>query len=113
MGTTVQKGHKTIRECPKEGYKDGGKVWRARHIEVPGFVQPRAEQAEGRPYGSQQLFTGSGGTALSSALWGQQQDPRERHGAASGEGQGGVRKGLFNKEWLGPRIGCSGQWSQP
>jgi len=23
MGDTVQKNHKTIRECPKEGYKDG------------------------------------------------------------------------------------------
>ena len=23
LGTTVQKGHKTVRECPKEDYKDG------------------------------------------------------------------------------------------
>jgi len=25
LGTTVQKEHRTTRECPKEGYKDGGR----------------------------------------------------------------------------------------
>ena len=32
---------------------------------------------------------GAEGQALSSALWGQRQDPRERHGAGTGEGQAG------------------------
>ena len=35
------------------------------------------------------LTRGAEGQALSSALWGQQQDPRERHGAGTGEGQAG------------------------
>ena len=35
------------------------------------------------------LTRGAEGQALSSALWGQRQDPRERHGAGTGEGQGG------------------------
>ena len=35
------------------------------------------------------LMRGVEGKALSSALWGQRQDPRERHGAVTGEGQAG------------------------
>jgi len=35
------------------------------------------------------LTRGVEGQALSSALWGQRQDPRERHGAGTGEGQAG------------------------
>ena len=35
------------------------------------------------------LTRGAEGQALSSALWGQRQDPRERHGAGTGEGQAG------------------------
>ena len=35
------------------------------------------------------LTRGAEGQALSSALWGQQQDPREQHGAGTGEGQAG------------------------
>ena len=35
------------------------------------------------------LARGAEGQALSSALWGQRQDPRERHGAGTGEGQAG------------------------
>ena len=57
--------------------------------EVPGFVQPRAEQAEERSCWQLQLFTGSGGRVLSSALWGLRQVLRERHGAVSREGQAG------------------------
>jgi len=34
-------------------------------------------------------MTGAEEQALSSALWGQRQDPRERHGAGTGEGQAG------------------------
>ena len=36
------------------------------------------------------LPRGAQGQALSSALWGQCQDPRARHGAGTGEGQGKV-----------------------
>ena len=35
------------------------------------------------------LTRGAEGQALSSALWGQRQDPRERHGAGTREGQAG------------------------
>ena len=35
------------------------------------------------------LTRGAEGQALSSALWGQRQDPRERHRAGTGEGQAG------------------------
>ena len=35
------------------------------------------------------LTRGAEGQALSSALWGQRQDPREWHGAGTGEGQAG------------------------
>ena len=35
------------------------------------------------------LTRGAEGQALSSDLWGQQQDPREWHGARTGEGQAG------------------------
>jgi len=35
------------------------------------------------------LTRGAEGQALSSALWGQRQDPRGRHGAGTGEGQAG------------------------
>ena len=35
------------------------------------------------------LRGGAEGQALSSALWGQQQDPRKWHGAGTGEGQAG------------------------
>ena len=35
------------------------------------------------------LTRGAEGQELSSVLWGQQQDPRERHGAGTEEGQAG------------------------
>ena len=35
------------------------------------------------------LTRGVEGQALSSALWGWRQDPREQHGAGTGEGQAG------------------------
>jgi len=35
------------------------------------------------------LTRGAEGQALSSALWGQRQDPRERHGAGTGEAEAG------------------------
>lgn len=70
--------------------------------EGPGFVQPRAEQAEGRPHGGLQLsHRGAEGQALSSALWGQRQDPREWHGAGTGEGQAGVRERFCTQRVVG------------
>ena len=56
---TVQEGHKTIKECPKEGYKDGERsrgqdVWW--ESEVPWFVQTREEETEGRSHGSLQIL---------------------------------------------------------
>ena len=47
--TTVQKGHTTIRKCPKEGYKDG-EVSRGDEqgvAEARRFAQPRAEELRG------------------------------------------------------------------
>ena len=48
--TKVQKGHKTIRECPKEGYKDG-EGFREEDIqemiEFTWFAQHRAEELRG------------------------------------------------------------------
>ena len=47
--TTVQKGHTTIRKCPKEGYKDG-EVSRGDEqgvAEACRFAQPRAEELRG------------------------------------------------------------------
>lgn len=48
-------------------------------VEVPCFVQPRAEQSEGRPH------KGRGGAVLSSALLWQWCNTREWHGATLGE----------------------------
>jgi len=55
----------------------------------------------------------SGGTALISALWWQWQGPRERHEDALGEGQVGVRKRFFTREWSGCGMGSPGQWAWP
>jgi len=71
LGTTIQE-QKTIRGCPKEDYVDGeGSVYEDIRgaAEVPWFVQPREDEAEGRPHGGLQLLTGSGGATLRSALW--------------------------------------------
>jgi len=47
---TVQKGHKTTRECPKESYKDG-EEFRGQDVrgaaEVPWCAQCRAEELRG------------------------------------------------------------------
>ena len=45
----MQKGHKTIIECPKGGYKDGEGSWRGsgEAAEDPAFAQPRAEELRG------------------------------------------------------------------
>ena len=44
------------------------------------------------------LTRGAEGQALSSALWGQRQDPRERHGAGTGEGQAGCQGKVLHPE---------------
>ena len=62
LGATIEEGHKTIREHPKNGCKDG--EWSRGQN-----VQPRAEEAEGKPHGSLQLLTANAGAVLSSALW--------------------------------------------
>ena len=41
------------------------------------------------------------GRVLSSALWGQRQDPRERHGAGAGEGQAGCEGKVLHPEVIG------------
>lgn len=52
LGGTVQRGCKTTRRCPKEGYKDvegsGGEDVQGDCVRSLGFVQPRAEQTERR-----------------------------------------------------------------
>jgi len=65
LGATIGEVHKTIRECPEEGYEDcegcwGENMWRM--ADVSGSVQPREGQAV-------QLLTGSRGAVLSSAMW--------------------------------------------
>ena len=54
-----KKGLKTIWECPKEGYKygedsRGENVWVG--ADISWFAQSRAEEAEGRSYGSLQIL---------------------------------------------------------
>ena len=44
------------------------------------------------------LTRGAEGQALSSALWGQRQDPRERHGAGTGEGQAVYQEKVLHPE---------------
>lgn len=61
LGTTIQKGRKTIWECPKEGYKDskGSRdqgVWGV--AVVPWFPHPGAEEAERTHRGLQLLVRG-------------------------------------------------------
>ena len=46
--------------------------------EIPWFVQPRAEEAEGKPHGGLQLLTGSNGDSTELCSPG----PKEEHGAA-------------------------------
>lgn len=77
---------KTVTESPKEDYKDGegsrGQgVWR-----VAKSLCLFSSDETKENWGGLQLLAGSGGTALNSALWWQQQDPRKQHGAASGKG---------------------------
>jgi len=45
LGTTVQKGYKIIRECPKkeDGEGSGGQYVRGM-AEIPQFVQPREDK---------------------------------------------------------------------
>ena len=62
------------------------------------------------------LTRGAEGQALSSALWGQRQDPRERHGAGTGEGQaGGLGKGSAPRggRALGQAAQGSGHGTEP
>ena len=54
--------------------------------------------AEGRPDGGCSSSQGAEGRAELCSVW-QRQGPRERHGAVSGEGQLGVRKGVCTRGW--------------
>ena len=44
------------------------------------------------------LTRGAEGQVLSSALWGQRQDPRERHGAGTEEGQAGCQEKILHPD---------------
>ena len=55
-----------------------------------GLSSPEQSRLRGGLMAACSSFTrGAEGQTLSSALWGQRQDPRERHGAGTGEGQAG------------------------
>ena len=55
-----------------------------------GLFSPELSRLTGGLMGAcSSLTRGAEGKALSSALWGQQQDPTEPHGAGTGEGQAG------------------------
>ena len=59
LGITIHERHETIAEHPKEGCKGGEGPGGQRVLGVAvlsGFVQPRAEEAEGRPHVSLQLL---------------------------------------------------------
>ena len=54
LGITIHERHETIAEHPKEGCEGGEGPGGQRVLGVAvlsGFVQPRAEEAEGRPCG--------------------------------------------------------------
>lgn len=91
-----------MKECPKDGYKDGegskGETCEAR------LSSAQSRGAEGNPHGSPQLLTGSAEAALSSALWGKHQGLRELHGAASGEGRGVKEKVCTRWRWAWKRL---------
>ena len=113
LGTTVQTGHITTRECPKESYKvgEGSKgedIWGA--AEVPWFVQPRLKETEWRPYGSCSSSQGVEGQhwALlcdSVKIWGNNLELQQ------GRFRLGNKKRFFTRRWS---CTCSsGQWSWP
>ena len=54
-----------------------------------GWFSPEQKRLTGGLMAAAAPLQGSGGSALSSALWWQGQEPSEWHGAASGEGQNG------------------------
>ena len=60
------------------------------HVNSLGLLNPEQSRLRGGLMAAcSSLMRGAEGQALSSALWGQRQDPRERHGAGTGEGQAG------------------------
>ena len=59
-------------------------------LSSPGLFSPEQSRPRGGLMAAcSSLTRGAEGQALSSAFWGQQQGPREWHGAGTGEGQAG------------------------
>jgi len=99
---SVQKGYKTIRKCPEEGYEDGEgsrgeDIWGV--AEVPRCVQSRAEKAEVRPHSGLQLLTGSRGTAQSSVFWWCDMIGGNSMKLLQGRIRLGVREKFFTRGW--------------
>ena len=66
-----------------------GKTYEERLRALVVFSPEQSRPRGGLMAACSSLPRGAEGQALSSALWGQRQDPRERHGAGTGEGQAG------------------------
>jgi len=81
---------------------------------VPGFVQPRAEQAEGRPHGGLQLpHEGSGGAGAELCSLGTATGPEGTAWSWDRGGSGwGLGKGSAPRGWSGTGTGSPGQWAQ-
>ena len=66
-----------------------GKMYEGRLRSLGLFSPEQSSLMGGLMAACSSLTRGVEGQALSSALWGQRQDPREWHGAGTGEGQAG------------------------
>ena len=89
LGATIYERYKTIsiqtRATKGEEGSGGQDVWGV--AEVLWFVQPRAEEAEGKPHGGLQLWKPHGGLQLLTGSNGDSTElcspgPKEEHGAA-------------------------------
>lgn len=75
----------------------GQDVWGV--AEVTWFVQPRENETEGEAsWWSTASLWGEMGGKCRSLLW-QQQDPKEQHGAVSGQVRLGVRDRFYTRAW--------------
>jgi len=96
-GATLQGGHETIREHPKENCKDGEGLAGKGCEERLRLCSAQSRGAEGRPRGGCSSSQGAEGSAELCSVW-QRQGLRGWHGAVPGEG-GGARERLCPRGW--------------